>query len=97
MPNDAASESRLACWAALSQDGVNVLLAGTGDALMWGNLYAGLYLEALGDHDQARELFEAAARADSHNNIAELARTHLRSVRRRAADAEWAAVQQELR
>ena len=80
-----------------SQDGVNVLLAGTGDALMWGNLYAGLYLEALGDHGQARELFEAAARADSHNNIAELARTHLRSVRRRAADAEWAAVQKELR
>ena len=50
MPDDAASESQLACWAALSQDGVNVLLAGTGDALMWGNLYAGLYLEALGEH-----------------------------------------------
>ena len=63
--------------------------AGSADAMMWGSFYVGLYLEALGQHERAREQFENAAVADSHNNIAQLAKTHLRKVREIAAQREW--------
>ena len=71
--------------------------AGSADALMWGGLYCGLYLEALGQHSRAKEQFEAAAAADSHNNIAQLAKTHLVRVRKAAADTEWATLQDSLK
>ena len=71
--------------------------AGTSDATMWGCLYVGLYLEALGQHKRAREQFEKAAAADSHNNIAQLAKTHLRMLRQQAAEREWEDIQRTLK
>jgi hypothetical protein len=71
--------------------------AGTADATMWGCLYVGLYLEALGQHKRARGQFEKAAAADSHNNIAQLAKTHLRMLRQQAAEREWGDIQRALK
>ena len=63
---------------------------GSEDAVMWGNFYVALYLEALGRDTEARPHFLAAVESGSHNNIAKLARAHWQRVLRREAATTWA-------
>ena len=66
-----------------------MVVDGSEDAVMWGNFYIGLYLEALGQTAAARTHFERAATSGSQNNIAQLCRAHLRRVKLAQAQSEW--------
>lgn len=67
-----------------------------GDSWMWGNFYVGLYLEALGRHEEARRYFVAACESGSFNNISKLARTHFLQLQRREAQETWAKLAQQV-